>query len=153
MHRVKSLSVFVLLVLVGAMVVPSGAARANAGIREIRWSIYTDPRFGFSVEYPADWEVIPREDPPGHVGGSVILNETGDCPVKCGEPACCLKVEIGLYLTERDPSQPLDEWSEVYDKAGSGFAPDEVRIESTRQERQGGPTGRSFPQGRRLSTD
>ncbi len=141
MRRFRFLSVLVLLVLVGTVLGHSGAASASAGSGEIRWLTYTDPRYGFSVEYPADWEVFPRQDLPGHVGGSVIFSETGNCSAECGGLAC-LKVEIGLYLTERDPSVPLDEWSEAYDEAGSGFAPTEIRIESARRERRGGPVGR-----------
>ena len=36
----------------------------------IEWTTYHDPRFDFSIEYPANWNVRFREDRPGLVGGT-----------------------------------------------------------------------------------
>lgn len=76
------------------------------------WATYVDPRFDFALEYPASWEVVPRDDTPGHVGGPLGFRERkSDTNQRSGD---LRKVDVGFYLVEYQPSVPLDEWSSRY---------------------------------------
>ncbi len=67
------------------------------------------------------------------MGGSVSFSQTQPGRVsECGKPIH-VKVEIGLYLDEREPSQSIVDWSETYNKTGNMFAPGEVQIQDARQ--------------------
>ncbi|MBN2389457.1 MAG: M23 family metallopeptidase [Anaerolineae bacterium] len=131
MRKLKCVSMFVLLALLLGAVVDSTLTSAES--REIRWLVYTDPQYDFSVEYPATWQVSPRNVQPGYVGGSVSFSQTQPGRVsECGKPIY-VKVEIGLYLEEREPSRSIVDWSEAYNTAGDIFAPGEVQIQDARQ--------------------
>ncbi len=118
MREVKFLSMFVLLVLVGNVMVPSGAAWANDGIKKIRWLTYTDPRYVFSIEYPADWQVIPRDDK--GIGGTVSFSS----------PDGLAKIEVGLYLAERTGNTPLEKWTAQYDAVTTSLGPIDFQIKA-----------------------
>lgn len=96
---------------------------------DIKWATYHDPRFDFSIEYPASWNVRFREDRPGFVGGTVTISE----PEAREQLPCeiATKIEIGLYLVEREPSHALADWSEQYDENYDLFAPDEILVQKT----------------------
>ena len=117
MRKLKFVSVFVLLAML--VVTATRVAQANSSVEKVRWLTYTDPRYGFSIEYPAEWIVIPRDD--RGVGGTVSFRSL-DSP---------FKVEIGLYLAERTLNTPLEDWTDQYDaaaNAASGFEPTEIQI-------------------------
>jgi murein DD-endopeptidase MepM/ murein hydrolase activator NlpD len=136
MRKVKVLSVFVLLMLVantlsavGEGVFSKGEPGTPNGNAE--WITYTDFRFDFSVEYPATWYVRPSASPGlGYAGGTVTLSEVDLSDVTgCAGPPYA-KIEIGLHLTEREPSQALAEWVKKYTQVSSLFAPDDVQVEN-----------------------
>jgi len=131
MRKVKFVSMFVLLALLLSVTAPNGAAQANSGIGKIRWLTYTDSRYGFSIEYPANWHVTPRDD--RGVGGTVSFNSPNDP----------LKVEVGLYLAERTTATSLKEWTDQYDaaaNAAAAFEPTEIQIKLERFVRVDGQT-------------
>ena len=128
---VISVSVLLAVLAIGPIQVLEGGQLGS-----VRWAVYTDPRFGFSVEYPAGWYVYPRDDHPDYVGGTLVFSEAGlDSTV---EPQIGARIEIGFYLVEYDPSQALAEWSQAYSEAISAFAPRDVRVQSVSQIRVGG---------------
>ena len=94
--------------------VPHGADQAA-------WSTYADQRFDFTIEYPADWYVHPRNDEPGGYGGSVIFSD-----LPAGEPGSRTRravVEVGFHLTEIGSDQSLSAWRDLYDEAQRRTAP------------------------------
>jgi murein DD-endopeptidase MepM/ murein hydrolase activator NlpD len=90
-------------------------ASATATNEVAEWVTYVDPRFDFTVEYPSDWLVIPRNDSRG-VGGMVTFSNIvpqsalGETTV-AGLPN---KVEIGTYLVEWNNDRPIEEWIDKY---------------------------------------
>jgi hypothetical protein len=68
------------IVLLGVLVMGSigSSGSAHAGYLELgrpnRWSTYTDFRFRFSIDYPADWQITPRDDGADRYGGVVIFS-------------------------------------------------------------------------------
>ena len=72
----------------------------------IRWETYTDPRYGFSIEYPSTWYVRPRDDSRG--AGATLSFRNFDSQTVQGEQSCSanashqqsLTVEIGVYFVE-----------------------------------------------------
>jgi hypothetical protein len=126
MHKIKFLSVFVIVtLLLGIGTAPGGSARAGATIGPSRWLTYTDPRYGFSIDYPADWEVTPRDDREGSYGGVVTFNFARD-------DIHLIQVAVGLYTIEREPDHDLADWTAMYQRVSSPFDPSEVKIEETR---------------------
>ncbi len=92
------------------------------------WLTYVDPRFDFTVEYPAAWSTRPRDDEPGYVGGTLVFSKSEiDSTFQCDEGAP-LRIELGLYLSEYTPSSTLAEWSEKRDQANAAFPADQIRI-------------------------
>lgn len=126
MRKVKFVSVFVLLtLLLGIGGVPGGVAWAGTAIEPTRWLTYTDPRYGFSIDYPADWKVTPRDDQEGSYGGVVTFNFARD-------NIHLTQVAVGLYTIERKPDHDLADWTTMYQQLSSPFDPSEVKIEETR---------------------
>ena len=85
-----------------------------------RWLTYVDPRFDFSIRYPAEWEVIPRDDSdPSAVSGLLIFmpfaapEEAGSDPHDPGH-----HIIVVPYLAELKDGQSLSEWTEMYESLG-----------------------------------
>lgn len=114
MYKDKFFTLFLLIGLALGVTLSSSHAKEvsttaeTSSETELEHNTYIDPRFDFSVEYPADWSVQHREDRPGFVGGTVGFS----APASSQNSA---KVEIGFYFVERNPSQPIDAWSKIYD--------------------------------------
>jgi murein DD-endopeptidase MepM/ murein hydrolase activator NlpD len=94
---------------------------ASAG--KIDWLTYTDSRYGFSIDYPATWVVIPRDDQEGTSGGVLTL-----APQSTIDTGTGVRVVIGLYTVERDPTQSLAKWTDLYERSSSIFDSSEVKI-------------------------
>lgn len=109
----RLLLVIVITAITAISATASMAPKASCA-DEHGWATYVDPRFDFSVEYPANWHVTPRLDLPDSLGGSVIFEDRDNTIANLGGQEYP-RIEIGLYLVERDASAPLAKWSEEYD--------------------------------------
>lgn len=119
--RFKSFSLLVMVLMLVAVFVSASTAAEADPETEIDWVTYTDPRFDFTVEYPVDWSVHYREDRPGFVGGTVGFS----APASMQDS---VKIEVGLYLVERNPSQSIDVWSKTYDANYDMILPDKILV-------------------------
>lgn len=131
MRRIQLFSVFILLALrlgIGGTtseMVQADMAQADTAVQRSHWLTYTDPRYGFSIDYPADWKVIPRDDREGSYGGVVTFSfERND--------TYPIQVVVGLYTIEREPDHSLIDWTAIYQRISSSFDPSEVEIKETR---------------------
>ena len=128
MKRIKLFSTSMLLALLLSIVtmgaVPKGEAQAALDTDEIRWLTFNDSQYGFSVEYPANWKVTPRDDKEGSYGGGVAFSfASGDI-----HP---IQIIVGLYTVEREPDHDLADWTAMYQRLSSPFDPSEIKIEET----------------------
>lgn len=118
----RLLVVVILSMLLTASVSVSTQADApKAGT--VRWLTYVDPRFDFSIKYPSDWQVIPRDDSDPNVVSGLLRF----VPTKALEERAALdegrvdphdlipQVIIGHYLAELEDDQSLSEWTEMYE--------------------------------------
>ena len=144
--RRKVISLFsVILVLLSLVTVALAAdvtddsKQVTATQSDIEWASYTDPRFDFTIDYPASWHVVPRDDIFG-VGATLAFtlvdperteefSDLHDAPPK---------VEIGMYTvawSEREslPGKSLKEWIDEYNKLSQGS---DISINQVRQSRR-----------------
>lgn len=96
---------------------------------DTEWATYIDPRFDFSVEYPTNWYVMPRDDSNSEarsgllmfVPSEVIEHETAT-EESHNPHEEVPQVIIGLYLAEQEADQSLQEWTEQYEAASNDFS-------------------------------
>jgi hypothetical protein len=122
---------FALLFTMVSTTTPTGILQAEEFATEVEWVTYTDPRFDFTVEYPSHWTLHPRDDQPNAIGGRVVFYTpaiSAETEVLADTPA---KIEIGLYLVEREPLQDLADWSEQYDTNHDEFDSQEIAVLNT----------------------
>jgi murein DD-endopeptidase MepM/ murein hydrolase activator NlpD len=139
MHKIKYLTILMLLSLITVAIGASTGLTWKVGTSSAstEWITYTDPRFDYSLEYPTTWYLVPRDDRPGYVGGTLTFSAPKlDGAATCGESAYA-RIEIGLYLVEYEPTQALADWSEKYDKINTGFSPDEIQVKGAYSTRVG----------------
>lgn len=118
----RAIVVFLLLMLTVTLDVTAAdkSEMEAATNTDTNWTTYTDPRFDFTVSYPANWFVAPRNDSLG-VGNTVAFSQ--DDPERMGEEPYDAppKVEIGMYIiawSDRKslPGGSLKEWMDEYNK-------------------------------------
>jgi hypothetical protein len=118
--------------------------------QEDKWSTYNDPRFDFSIQYPADWYVLPRDDSDYtddndsteecetpkdseakddcvslalQMSGVVVFS---DVDLQSDDTKPHLQFVIGHYLSEFEPGQSLSEWTDAYEMVSNGSAPEDA---------------------------
>lgn len=103
------------------------------------WATYTDPRFDFSLEYPANWQVIPRDDSnPQALSGLLtfvphdVTKQEGNGGENHDAHEEVPQVIIGLYLSEQEADQTLDRWTERYEAMSNDFDEELMRRQSRR---------------------
>jgi len=108
------------LLLVMTVSVSARTQSDSAPAGPVRWLTYVDPRFDFTIKYPANWQVIPRDDSdPTAVSGFVVFmpvvppNNAGDYSHGSGP-----YVTVGPYLAELKNGQSLSEWTDLYESLG-----------------------------------
>ena len=98
-----------------------------------QWIAYEDARFSFSLEYPADWYVMPRDDSDPEAMSGVLMftpvnpNTTLSTDEYHDSHKADPYIAIGLYLAELEPGQPLTEWTELYQEASKSFDDEEIQ--------------------------
>jgi murein DD-endopeptidase MepM/ murein hydrolase activator NlpD len=90
----------------GSLIAKAGA---DSKFDQIRWASYTDPRYDFTLQYPADWTVQPRSDNPDAIGE--VLTLVGPVSDKESAP---YSIAIGQYLYEIKPGEILSNWTTQY---------------------------------------
>ena len=119
-----SFSRYLMLVVVATMLTASVSVFAQTDSpksNSVEWLTYADPRFDFSIKYPSDWEVIPRDDSdPNAVSGLLVFapvaapdNIDINDPHEFGP-----HIIVGHYLAELEDGQSLSEWTEIYESLG-----------------------------------
>lgn len=116
------LPVLFLLALLPARVFGQGSEKVDNN----NWLTYTDPRFDFSIQYPPDWHVIPRDDSdPSAMSGVVTFSSVdpatkdveGHYDVhKVGEA----RFVVGHYLAEFQADMSLSAWTDAYEAISNG---------------------------------
>lgn len=86
-----------------------------------KWLVYSDPRFGFTLEYPANWTVEPRTDEP-HRAGEVLIFRSP--PVNDDQT---YSIAIGQYPNPIGATESLSVWIDEYNQRGSAFSPDQIK--------------------------
>jgi hypothetical protein len=100
---------------------PAMAGRATTETQPGEWLTYTDPRYHFRLEYPADWQVTPRLDGPNAVGGVLSFQS------KPAGDGTAYKIEIGQHLTLIEASETLLAWTDAYRQQETEFAPADIK--------------------------
>ena len=122
----------ILAVMLIASVSVFAQAQNDAPRGGVRWLRYVDTRFDFSIRYPADWQVIPRDDSdPMAVSGllrfvpSSALEEAALTDGEADPHDLVPQVIVTHYLAELESDQSLSEWTEMYESLDheSGGAP------------------------------
>jgi len=120
--RSALVAVAMLTVMVISVAASSQAYPASQVTGSIRWLTYVDPRFDFSIRYPSDWQVIPRDDSdPDAVSGILVFvpiaapddNVAASDPHELGP-----HVIVVPYMAELKDGQSLSEWTEMYESLG-----------------------------------
>ncbi len=117
----------VMLLNLGLGGTPNGKAWAKSDLDQVQWLTYTDSRYGYSLEYPANWTVIPRDDREGTYGG--VLTFIPQLPAT--DSATAVQIVIGVYTLERNKDQSLPEWTDLYQHLSNGPMSSEIKIEKT----------------------
>ena len=72
------------------------------------WPLYEDPNYGFAIRHPPDWFVYPSSQS-GDGNVATIANHPLN-KVTMPTPTDLVKVEIGVVLYDKSPTQNLREW-------------------------------------------
>jgi len=81
----------------------------------LEWKIYSDPKFGFTLEYPATWIIIPREDKPGTFGEVLAFSYATS------------SIVISQYNKSISATDSLSEWTDKYNAEASMSSPDQIK--------------------------
>lgn len=72
--RSMLVGIAILAMLVVSLTVSAQAQPVPVEAGAIRWLTYVDPRFDFSIRYPSNWQVVPRDDSdPNAVSGILVF--------------------------------------------------------------------------------
>lgn len=122
--RYALLNVCVLLLLTATISVSAQIPPRPTGTVSVKWQTYLDPRFDFTVEYPEDWVVLPRDDSRGASGTVSFVSEFDATNKQPDFHHAPIKIEIGLYLVPwSDRGALLDNslkgWTDRYNELGA----------------------------------
>lgn len=143
--QIRMLSFMVLLLV--AFLPAQTLAQGLKGLQD-KWLTYTDPRFDFSIQYPANWYVLPRDDSDytddtdttedcQATKGSDVKNDCvslalqlgsvvtfSDVDLKNADAVTHLQFVVGHYLAEFEPTQSLSDWTDAYETVSNGTSPE-----------------------------
>jgi len=106
-----------LLLLAMPQVASVSLARPDPGVTPVdrvtsNWLLYDDQNYGFVIRYPLDWFLYPTERSEGGDIATISnypISETDDKSIM-RRPASFAKVEVGVFLRDKLPTQSLEEW-------------------------------------------
>jgi murein DD-endopeptidase MepM/ murein hydrolase activator NlpD len=125
-------------VLLLGLVISVTTASANKPVGEANidssWTTYTDPRFDFSIKYPSDWTIIPRDDSNG-VSATLTFSKGNPSTVnnQTDLHTTLPKIHVGMYLIAWSAEYSLKEWTDQYNELGEVPGVDEINITQTQQ--------------------
>ena len=126
MQRIPVRRMLVVIAMLATLVVSfTVSAQEQAALAEadaVRWLTYVDPRFDFSIKYPSNWQVIPRDDSdPNAVSGILAFAPIGapDSEDKADPHDTGPHVVVVPYLAELKDGQSLSVWTETYESLGN----------------------------------
>src|SRR5690606_8240857 len=65
---------FLVLLLAMTISVSAQVQPDSVQANSVEWLTYVDPRFDFSIKYPSNWQVIPRDDSdPNALSGLLVF--------------------------------------------------------------------------------
>ena len=115
------ISIIVLLpIIVLLAVFPVQVFGQEPEITDIEWLTYTDPRFDFTIEYPANWTIKPRTDALG------ALSEVLTFRSPLSDNGQVYSIAIGQYLYKIWATDSLSEWTDWYNQMAGDF-PDHLK--------------------------
>ncbi|MCB0214409.1 MAG: M23 family metallopeptidase [Saprospiraceae bacterium] len=96
------------------------------------WAVYTDSRFDFSIKYPSDWNITPRDDSHG-VGATLTFSQSAPSTVdnQTDLHNTLPKIQVGMYLIAWSDEHSLKEWTDQYNELGEVPGVDEINITQT----------------------
>lgn len=114
---------FLVLLLAMTISVSAQVQPDSVQANSVEWLTYVDPRFDFSIKYPSNWQVIPRDDSdPNALSGLLVFapvavsdsvgSDNGD-PHQLGP-----HIIVGHYLAELEDGQSLSAWTTLYESLG-----------------------------------
>lgn len=92
--------------------------------RSENWLTYTDPKYGISLQYPENWQVVSDFDE-AVIGSTLTLSLSNCNPINTTSEQCALeesppfKVEIGMSLVAWENERPLNSWLAKYNQMSS----------------------------------
>lgn len=98
---------------------------------ETEWLEYTDPQFDFSVQYPKNWKLLPRNDLGGLGGNLAFIN---DKYTTTNDPHDSMpKVVIGMYLIPWSERLSLSDktlkgWTDTYNELSQGLIVGQIDV-------------------------
>ncbi len=117
-------TLFVVSVILLLTMTVSVSARVQSDFTQdapVKWLTYIDPRFDFSINYPSNWEVIPRDDSdPNALSGTLVFAPTSisDVVTDVDPHEHGPYIVVVPYLAELKDGQPLSGWTEMYEWLG-----------------------------------
>lgn len=88
---------------------------------DVEWATYTDPRFDFTIDYPANWIINPRNDSQNVIATLSFSEEIAGGEDHADPHGSPVEVVIGLYLVawpdqESVTNSSLKEWTDIYNE-------------------------------------
>lgn len=110
-----------LLTLISLALFPGYAFGQEAQETQLHWQTYLDPRFDFTIAYPANWTIEPRTDTPGTVGEVLTFRSP---PLNQDQT---YSIVIGQYSDPIQENEPLSVWTDRYNQR-AGEVPDQSHL-------------------------
>ncbi len=99
--------------------IPAIASTPEPG-SDISWVSYHDPKFGFTLEYPANWTIKPRHDKPETSGETLnfaYISDTGKS----------YSIDISQHTKPISTTDSLSEWTDTQRAESSMYSPDQIQ--------------------------
>ncbi len=136
---VKSILLGVNLLLFSVVTQVTASNQTNSPLTQAaisqEWLRYQDVRFGFSLDYPSDWYMMPRDDSdPEGTSGVLMFTPfdpyTSSSNGEYNDPHSTQPyIAVGLYLAELEQGQSLAKWTELYQEASKSFDAGQIKNE------------------------
>ena len=86
--------------------------------------IYSDPKFGFTVEYPSNWSIQTRKDIDGQFGEILTFKASGKEESDELDHSSIHTIALGFHTTEKKQSQSLRQYTDDYLRSSGADSPE-----------------------------
>ncbi len=99
---------------------------------QVGWMTYSDSRFDFSIQYPADWYILSRDDSNPSATSSVVTFTSIDPSAKDAKEDQDIheingvQFVVGHYLAEFKSDHNISDWTDAYETVSNSASPEEV---------------------------